>query len=92
MISFAIRVRDNLSERLLLNDAEVAALLGISRSTVWTWVDAGLFPMPKRVGRSQGNTGRQRACRTFWHRDDIELFARAQNMAEYRRLKRQERC
>jgi predicted DNA-binding transcriptional regulator AlpA len=91
MISFAIRVREILTERLLLNDAEVAALLGISRSTVWTWLDAGELPAPKRVGRSQEGTRRQRACRTLWHRGDIELFARCQSMAEYRRLKQQER-
>lgn len=34
----------------LLSVAEVAALLGISRSTLWRWISAGHFPSPLQVG------------------------------------------
>jgi hypothetical protein len=89
MISLAVRIRDNLPGLMLLSDAEVAYLLGVARSTIWSWVDAGEFPPPKRVGKARRGDGRNRACRSFWHRDDIELFARCRSMAEYRRLKLQ---
>jgi predicted DNA-binding transcriptional regulator AlpA len=90
MISFAVRIRDNLPERLLLSDAEVAHRLGVARSTIWSWVDAGEFPPPKRVGKARRSDGKHRACRSFWHREDIELFARCRSMAEFTRLKRRQ--
>ncbi len=87
MLFFAVKVRNHLVEPLLLNDAEVARLLGCARSSVWAWLDAGQFPEPKRVGKFRLADGRQRSGRTFWYRADIQLFARCRDMAEYRKLK-----
>lgn len=56
-------------------DADVAALLGVHRSTVWRWLDGGLIPAPRRVGG-----------RTLWCREEVELFARCGSMAEFARL------
>jgi excisionase family DNA binding protein len=63
---------------LWIGDAEVAALLGVHRSTVWRWLDGGLIPAPRRVGG-----------RTLWCREEIELFTRCASMAEFARLRRQ---
>jgi predicted site-specific integrase-resolvase len=88
MISLAVRIRQNLPNPLWLSDVEVAALLGISRSTVWAWLDRGDFPPPtKRIGKARTSHGRERSCRTLWHRDDVELFARCRSMVEFKRLK-----
>lgn len=38
-----------------LTDKEVAAVIGISRATVWRWVTMGKLPAPKKIG---GNTTR----------------------------------
>jgi prophage regulatory protein len=62
---------------LWVADADVAAMLGVARSTVWRWLDAGLIPQPRRVGR-----------RTLWCREEVELFARCHSMAEFERLRR----
>lgn len=62
---------------LWIVDAEVAALLGVHRSTVWRWLDGGLIPAPRRVGG-----------RTLWSREEIELFARCASMAEFAGLRR----
>jgi excisionase family DNA binding protein len=55
---------------------EVAALLGIHRSTVYRWLDQGLIPPPRRIGG-----------RTVWARADVELFAECRSMAEFRGLR-----
>ena len=55
---------------------EVAALLGIHRSTVWRWLEQGLVPRPRRIGG-----------RTLWSRADIVLFTECTSLAEFRRLK-----
>ncbi len=89
MISFAVRIRKDSFKPILVNDAEVSHMFGVARSTIWEWVDAGEFPEPKRVGRVRMRDGRERSRRTFWNRDDVELFARCRNMAEFRRLKQQ---
>lgn len=62
---------------LWIIDAEVAAMLGVHRSTVWRWLDGGRIPAPRRVGG-----------RTLWSREDIELFARCDSMAEFARARR----
>lgn len=33
-----------------MTDQQVAALLGISRATVWRWVKAGKLPAPRKLG------------------------------------------
>jgi excisionase family DNA binding protein len=65
-------------QALWLADVDVAALLGVHRSTIWRWLDRGLIPQPRRVGG-----------RTRWVRAEIELFARCSSMAEFHRLLRQ---
>lgn len=90
MILFSAR-RLRSTDPLWITDADVAALLGVSRSTVWVWVDEGRIPEPHRVGASSINTrgGRRRSRATRWYRPDIELFADCRNMADFRRRKRQ---
>lgn len=44
---------------------EVAALLGCSVSTVWSWTKRGIIPAPQRVGSRF----------TYWLRSDIEAVA-----------------
>ena len=61
---------------LWITAEEVAALLGIHRSTVWRWIDQELLPPPRRIGG-----------RTLWLRADVELFARCSSLGEFRRLK-----
>ena len=34
----------------LLTDKEVAAELGIARTTIWAWVAKGTFPRPLKIG------------------------------------------
>ena len=36
--------------RLLLGASEVGKLLGVGRSTVWTWHAGGVLPAPVKVG------------------------------------------
>jgi excisionase family DNA binding protein len=62
---------------LWVRDGDVAVMLGVHRSTVWRWLDAGLIPAPRRVGG-----------RTLWSREEVELFARCRSMAEFQRLRR----
>ena len=38
-----------------LKDTEMAAIYGISRSTVWRWCNEGRIPKPRKIG---GNTTR----------------------------------
>jgi predicted DNA-binding transcriptional regulator AlpA len=61
-----------------LADVDVAFVLGVHKSTIWRWTDAGLIPKPRRIGR-----------RTVWLRQDIELFSRCKSFSEYLRLKQQ---
>jgi predicted DNA-binding transcriptional regulator AlpA len=63
----AIRRRDPDLQAAWLSDADVAALLGVHRSTVWRWADAELIPRPRRVGG-----------RTIWVREHIEQFCKTQ--------------
>jgi excisionase family DNA binding protein len=62
---------------LWIIDAEVAAMLGVHRSTVWRWLDGGRIPAPRRVGG-----------RTLWSREEVELFARCDSMDEFIRMRR----
>ena len=49
---------------LFLRDFEVAALLGIARSTLWAWVKEAGFPSPVRLA---ANTVR-------WPRSEVESW------------------
>lgn len=40
-------------DKLLLNDREVAYVLGISRSSVWRLSELGVIPQPINIGRSK---------------------------------------
>ncbi len=49
--------------QILLNDKEVAQLIGCGASTIWRWVKAGQFPQPIKI------------CGvTRWRKSDIEQF------------------
>lgn len=48
----------------LLTDHQVAAALGLGRSTVWRWVTEGRLPQPVRLSGK---------C-TRWRAADIEAF------------------
>jgi excisionase family DNA binding protein len=63
-------------QALWIGAEEVAALLGVHRSTIWRWLEQDLIPRPRRIGG-----------RTLWSRADIELFAKCSSMAEFRRLR-----
>ena len=48
----------------LFRDKELAAMLGISRATVWNWTKAGKLPAPVKLGPRV----------TAWKRADIEKW------------------
>lgn len=50
-----------MNDQLLLKDTEVAALLGIGRTTVWLYVSKRILPEPIKLGRS-----------ARWRRSEIE--------------------
>lgn len=50
-------------DRLLVSAAELAHLLGISRSTVWSWHASGEIPLPLRI---RGATRWRRAEIARW--------------------------
>lgn len=45
-------------------DKEVATIVGVSRATIWRWVERGTFPAPHRLGP---NT-------TAWARDEVDTW------------------
>ena len=51
------------TERLLLSARQLATLLGVSTSTVWSWHSSGRIPVPLRIGGS-----------TRWRRSEIERW------------------
>ena len=51
---------------LLLSAQEVGTLLGVNRSTVWTWHASGKIPAPLRIGGT-----------TRWRRREIERWLEA---------------
>ena len=89
MLGLAVKRRDDDPRRLWLNDIEAAAILGMNRTTLLSWVADGLAPPPKRVGKVLTQYGRTRSRKTSWLRADIELFAECGTMKEYKRRKRQ---
>lgn len=72
-----LRAPKNGVEALWVADRDVAVILGVARSTIWRWLDAGLIPPPRRIGG-----------RTLWCREEVELFAGCRSMAEFERLRR----
>lgn len=50
-------------QKQLLTDAEVAAMLGLGRSSIWRHVRNGTLPKPITIGGS-----------TRWRRHDLEAF------------------
>jgi excisionase family DNA binding protein len=50
-------------EKLLLTVREVAELLGVSQSAIWTWVSDERFPPPLELGRLRR-----------WRREDIVAY------------------
>ena len=60
-----------MDELKLLSDREIAALLGVSRASVWRWTRRGLLPAPLIVG--------QRTRR--WRRGDVEAALDKRNGA-----------
>lgn len=65
---------------LIITKKEAAALIGVSERTIQRWIQAGKFPLPKRVTPTS---------RLRWARADIELFvACGLNITSYRTAKR----
>jgi predicted DNA-binding transcriptional regulator AlpA len=89
MLTFALKGRDPDIRPALLNDADVARLLGVHRSTVWAWLDAGLIPQPRRIGVAYRG-GRKCSRSTRWLRSDLELFLQCRSMSEFKRLRQAE--
>ena len=49
---------------MLLSDVEVAALMSVSRNTVWRWADRlADFPQPVRIGGA-----------TRWRKSDLDKY------------------
>ena len=55
---------------ILLNDGKAAALLGISKATLWRHVQAGLLPRPVKLGGA-----------TRWRRDELMAAIEAASIA-----------
>jgi predicted DNA-binding transcriptional regulator AlpA len=87
MLMMATRRREPEAPSDWLTDVDVAARLGIHRATVWTWLDDGLLPEPKRVGVIRPSNGQRRSRTTRWLRADIDLFVLCGDMAAFRRAK-----
>jgi predicted DNA-binding transcriptional regulator AlpA len=89
MMMFARKARDPDIKPAWLTDVDVAILLGVHRSTVWTWLESGLIPEPRRVGVAYRG-GQRRSRTTRWLRSDLELFVQCKSMDEFIRRRRQQ--
>ena len=49
--------------RVLLSAKELATMLGVNRSTIWSWFNSGRIPAPVRIGGT-----------TRWRRREIEQW------------------
>ena len=58
--------KEGMTDRLLLTAADLGAILGVHRATVWTWHAGGKIPMPVRIGGA-----------TRWRRREIEQWIEA---------------
>ena len=52
--------------KLLISAKELAAVLGVHRSTIWSWHSAGRVPMPLKLGGV-----------TRWRADEIRAWLEA---------------
>ena len=55
-----------LGGKLLLSARELGALLGVNRSTIWTWHSSGRIPLPVKI-----------AGTTRWRKTEIEEWIAA---------------
>jgi len=53
-------------DKLLLTASDLAASLGVNRSTIWTWHSGGKIPMPVHIGGV-----------TRWRREEIQRWIEA---------------
>ena len=53
----------------LLKTRELMQMLGIGRTTIYRWMDAGKFPVPIKIGDRGDNR---------WRQSDIDAWADAQ--------------
>jgi len=51
---------------LLVGADEVARLLSVAKSTVYSWLDSGRLPSPLRIGG-----------RTLWNHDELQRWVQA---------------
>lgn len=51
---------------LLISAAQLGALLGVNRSTIWTWNASGRIPLPVKIG----------GC-TRWRADEVRAWVEA---------------
>ncbi|PKM31576.1 MAG: AlpA family transcriptional regulator [Gammaproteobacteria bacterium HGW-Gammaproteobacteria-11] len=49
---------------MYLNVNEISQRYGISTSTIWRWVAAGIFPKPYKIGPAASR----------WHIDELQRF------------------
>ena len=52
--------------KLLLSASELGALLGVNKSTVWSWHSSGKIPLPVRIGGT-----------TRWRAEEIQGWVKA---------------
>ena len=58
-----MRATADTTDKLLLTANELAAMLGVNRSTIWTWHSSGKIPMPIQIGGI-----------TRWRKDEIQQW------------------
>lgn len=54
------------AEKALLQDMDLAALLGVNKSTIWSWFNSGRIPAPVKIGGI-----------TRWRRQEIDRWITA---------------
>jgi excisionase family DNA binding protein len=64
----------SIRELCLVSPSELAALLGVTKRTVWRWISEGRLPEPRRITPSV----------VRWPADQIENFIQEQHREEKR--------